>query len=62
MVGELALGFAWGCGIPTVLLAQHSGELRFDVRGQRCLIYQKIKDLEDKLRTELKSLNAKDGV
>jgi len=52
----LEIGFAWGCGIPTILLAQHSSELRFDVQGHRCLMYKKIKDLEEKLGAELKEL------
>ena len=58
----LEVGFAWGCGIPTVLLAKDAGELRFDTRGQRCLTYTKIKDLEEKLALELKSLNMTRGV
>ncbi len=53
----LEVGFAWGCGIPTVLLAKEASELRFDTRGQRCLTYSKIKELEEKLAVELKSLN-----
>lgn len=58
----LEVGFAWGCGIPTVLLAKDASELRFDTKGQRCLTYTKIKDLEEKLASELKSLNMKGGV
>lgn len=57
----LEVGFAWGCGVPTVLLANDASELKFDTRGQRCLTYSKIRDLEEKLALELKSLN-KDGV
>jgi hypothetical protein len=49
----LEVGYAWGRGIPTVLLAQGAGELRFDVRGQRCLVYQSIRQLEELLRNEL---------
>lgn len=52
----LEVGYAWGCGIPTILLVRDSQDLRFDVRGQRCLIYKTIKHLEDVLGTELKSL------
>ena len=52
----LEVGYAWGCGVPTILLARDSQELKFDVRGQRCLIYKKIKDLEDLLGKELKAL------
>ncbi len=52
----LEIGYAWGCGIPTVLVVKHGDPLKFDVRGQRCLVYKKIKDLEDLLTLELKSL------
>lgn len=52
----LEVGFAWGCRVPTVLLARSTDELRFDVQGQRCLIYERIKDLEEKLSAELKAL------
>lgn len=55
----LEVGFAWGCGIPTVLLAKRADELRFDTKGQRCLTYAKIKELEQKLAAELQSLNLK---
>lgn len=52
----LEVGFAWGCGVPTVLLVRDPKTLRFDVRGQRCLVYKRIKDLEESLRKELQSL------
>lgn len=52
----LEVGYAWGCGKPTVLLVKDAEHLRFDVRGQRCLVYKKIKDLETALRTELANL------
>jgi hypothetical protein len=52
----LEVGFAWGCNRPTILLIRDEAELTFDVRGQRCIIYKKIKDLEDKLSQELKGL------
>jgi hypothetical protein len=58
----LEVGFAWGCGVPTVLLANNADELKFDTRGQRCLTYTKIKDLEGKLALELKSLHKDGGV
>lgn len=57
----LELGFAWGCGIPVVLLAKDTTDLQFDVRGQRCLLYKSIKDLEDKLSRELAGLGTRDG-
>jgi len=52
----LEVGFAWGCGRPTVLLCRDAAELKFDVKGQRCLVYKKIKDLEESLRKELEGL------
>jgi hypothetical protein len=52
----LEVGYAWGIGVPTVLLAKSSDHLKFDVRGQRCLVYRKIKELEDLLTVELKSI------
>jgi hypothetical protein len=53
----LEVGFAWGCGVPTVLLADDVKHLRFDTQGQRCLLYESIKDLEIKLASELKGLD-----
>ncbi len=52
----LEIGYAWGKGIPTVLLAGDTGELCFNVKGQRCLIYQNIQALEGLLTQELKNL------
>jgi len=52
----LEVGYAWGCGKPTILLVRDSAELKFDVKGQRCLVYKRIKDLEANLHNELKSL------
>lgn len=52
----LEVGYAWGKGRPTILLARKEEEIRFDVRGQRYLVYERIKDLEDALRNELAGL------
>jgi hypothetical protein len=52
----LEVGFAWGCGRPTVLLCRDAEELKFDVKSQRCLVYKKIRDLEASLRKELEGL------
>ena len=52
----LEVGYAWGCGRPTVLLVRDTAHLKFDVRGQRCLPYKKIRDLESSLRKELEYL------
>ena len=53
----LEVGYAWGKGIPTVLVARDTADLRFDVKGQRCLVYKNsIKKLEESLTKELKNL------
>lgn len=52
----LEVGYAWGCKISTILLAQNSKQLQFDVQGHKCLVYKRIKDLEERLRTELSTL------
>jgi hypothetical protein len=52
----LEVGYAWGKGRPVILLARDEKELHFDVRGQRCLVYERIKDLEDILAKELKGM------
>ncbi len=53
---HLELGYAWGKNIPCVLLLKDGGELCFDVRGQKCLTYRTIKDLETTLTEELTRL------
>ena len=52
----LEVGYAWGIGIPTVLLAQDVQELKFDVKSQKCIIYSGIRELEEKLSQELLGL------
>lgn len=52
----LEVGYAWGCGVPTVLMAQKGTELTFDVQGQRCLFYANIHDAERLLVDELTAL------
>lgn len=52
----LELGYAWGCQVPTVLIISSADELTFDVRGQRCLVYQRIRDVEKALEKELVQL------
>jgi hypothetical protein len=53
----LEVGYAWGRGIPTVLVACEATDLLFDVQGHRCLIYENsIKRLEEILTKELTSL------
>jgi hypothetical protein len=55
----LEVGYAWGRGVPTVLVARDSNDLKFDVRGQRCIIYKSIRQLEELLSRELKGLIGK---
>lgn len=52
----LELGYAWGTGRPTILIARSDEELRFDVRGRRCLRYTRIQDLEAMLGREIDGL------
>jgi len=52
----LEIGYAWGVGIPTVLVSRDGEHLEFDVIGQRCLIYKKIRQLQDLLTSELSAL------
>lgn len=54
----LEVGYAWGCGKPTILLSQDMNDLKFDVKSQRCLVYKNIKQLEEKLRNELNNLKS----
>ena len=55
----LEVGYAWGKGRPVILLVRSVKELCFDVRGQRCLTYELIKDLEKSLTKELNELKSK---
>ena len=52
----LEVGYAWGKGRPTILIAKSLDELFFDVKGHRCLTYEGIRDLERQLTTELREL------
>ena len=52
----LEVGYAWGKDRPTLLLAKEGDELKFDVRGQRCIEYVSIRDLEKKLKADLAAL------
>lgn len=54
----LELGYAWGRGIPTLLLTRDKSTLMFDIQGHRFREYQLIQDLEKHLREELPMLLA----
>jgi hypothetical protein len=49
----LEVGYAWGCGKPTLLLAKDEGELKFNVRGQKHILYKRIKTLKPALADAL---------
>lgn len=53
---HLELGYAWGKNVPTILVLRDGEELSFDVRGQRCLKYRNIKNLQNELTEELARL------
>lgn len=54
----LEVGYAWGRNVPTVLLCKEAADLKFDVKGQRCIVYKSIKHLEESLARELKALGS----
>ena len=54
----LEVGYAWGRNRPTLLLAKKEEDLTFDVRGQRCIVYENIVDLATKLQADLINLTA----
>jgi hypothetical protein len=54
----LEVGYAWGCGRPTILPVRDTTDLKFDVKGQRCLVYKSIKQLEEILGKELEAISA----
>lgn len=58
----LEVGYAWGCGVPTVLIVRDINELKFDVQSHRCLVYRRIKDLEHMLHEELADIASTLGI
>jgi hypothetical protein len=52
----LEVGYAWGRDRPTLLLVRKKDDLTFDVRGQRCIVYENIVDLANKLQADLANL------
>jgi hypothetical protein len=52
----LEVGYAWAMRIPTILLVQDPTKLKFDVKTQRCLVYAKIQELEERLDKELRAI------
>jgi hypothetical protein len=54
----LEVGYAWGHQRSTVLLTRDLNDLKFDVRGQRCVVYKRIRDLEENLKRELEEMKS----
>jgi hypothetical protein len=52
----LEVGYAWGRERPTILLARKKGKLKFNVQGQRCLLYNNITHMKRLLSAELAAL------
>lgn len=53
----LQLGYAWGCGVPVILIAEAKAELdSTPLRASPCLRYEKIRDLERGLSAALDKL------
>ena len=55
----LEVGYAWGKGRPTIRLVQDVADLRFDVKSQRCLVYDRIIDLARLLSNELLHMHSR---
>jgi len=58
----LEVGFAWGVKIPCILICNRNTDLKFDLRGERCLFYGSIMELEKSLSAELTALLAVKGI
>jgi hypothetical protein len=54
----LEVGYAWGKGVRTLLIARSGQDLLFDVRTHRCLFYRSIADLRRQLADLLPGLVA----
>jgi hypothetical protein len=52
----LEVGYAWGRNRPTLLVARKGENPKFDVQGQRCIIYKNIADLAKSLNKDLTTL------
>ncbi len=57
----LEVGYAWGVQVPCVLICSKKSDLKFDLRGQRCLFYGSIRELGKALSAELTALSSQLG-
>jgi len=53
----LEIGYAWGKARPTLLVVRKGEDLKFDVQGQRCIVYKNINDLAKNLEKDLTALS-----
>jgi hypothetical protein len=54
----LEVGYAWGCGVPTIIIAREGQELHFDVSRHRCIFYKNIKHLARELTALIQRLES----
>jgi hypothetical protein len=57
----LEVGYAWAKEKPTLLVAKKGSKLKFDVSGQRCIIYESIFELEKSIKADLAQLRKELG-
>jgi hypothetical protein len=57
----LEVGYAWAKERPTLLVVKKGAKLKFDVSGQRCIIYESINELEKRMRENLTQLKKETG-
>ena len=57
----LEVGYAWGRNRPTLLLMRKGEQMKFDVQGQRCIMYENIVDLSKKLTQDLEKFVQSQG-
>lgn len=52
----LEVGYAWGVGKPVILLSKEGQEVKFDVQGEKRIIYRNIRDLSQQLSNTISCL------
>jgi hypothetical protein len=57
----LEVGYAWGVGIPTILVLHEEQQAPFDVQGARLLMYKRMHLLKQQLAQEIQHLLKNDG-
>jgi TIR domain len=55
-VAYFGAGYAWGKGIPTIILLKQGKELYLEAKNWKCIKYTNIKNLEENLRKELNTI------